>query len=150
MSLQSQAAPFLYTDSGTIIDTASNTVVGTLPISGMGVAVSPDSKTIYMTVDGGVVGAGKVYAISALTNKVIAKTSAGDSPTGVAVSPNGMYVYATNDYVHGLCTRGCNAGVFEISAATHKVLNVNGVGYSMRVAAAPNGDVYVVPSFLED
>ena len=150
LPLLAEAAPFAYVNSGAVIDTATNEIVGTLPVNGAGVAVSPDGKFVYMTNFAFGRGTGQVWAIDALTNNVTATTRAGDFPDAVAVSPDGKNVYATNDYEHGACTMGCTGGVFDISAATHKVSSFDGgVGYSYALAVAPNGCVYVVPYFSE-
>jgi 6-phosphogluconolactonase (cycloisomerase 2 family) len=63
-----------------------------------GVAVSPDSLSVYVADKGG--GTLHQYdadpATGALTPKALPTVSAGAAPTGVAVSPNGNSVYVTD------------------------------------------------------
>jgi YVTN family beta-propeller protein len=117
-------------------------------MGGVGIAVSPDGKFVYLTGFDATRGTGQVSAINISINKVIASTPAGDFPTALAVDPSGQDVYATNDYQHGVCTMGCTQDVWDISATTHKVISSTDLGmFSEAVAVAPNGSVYVVSSY---
>ena len=77
-----------------VIDTATNTVIATIPVGDTpcGVAVSPDGTRAYVTnlVDD------TVSVIDTATNTVTATIPVGDGPDGVAVSPDGTRVYVTN------------------------------------------------------
>jgi YVTN family beta-propeller protein len=95
-----------------VIDTATNTVTATIPVGGssLGVAVSPDGGTVYVTDE----GSNTVSVIAAATNTVTATipVGVGAHPIGVAVSPNGSTVYVANE--------GSNT-VSVIAAATNTV-----------------------------
>ncbi|MBA4372566.1 MAG: hypothetical protein C0402_06850 [Thermodesulfovibrio sp.] len=96
----SSAAPFAYiTNHGSntvsVIDTATNTVVGT-PItvgSGpFGVAVNPTGSHVYVTN----VNAHTVSVIETDTNTVVETIPVGYYPRGIAVNPSGSRVYVAN------------------------------------------------------
>ncbi|MEX0801743.1 MAG: hypothetical protein WD688_00210, partial [Candidatus Binatia bacterium] len=94
------SAPFAYiansrTDTVSVIDTATNTVIATVPVGlePWGVAVHPNGSRVYVT-NG---GSGEVSVIDTATNTVIA-TLPGIFPSrilprGVAVHPDGSRVY---------------------------------------------------------
>jgi YVTN family beta-propeller protein len=91
----SPSGAFLYiaVSSGIqIFDTASNTVTGTLPITGIhAIAFSPDGSTAYA------VSATEVESINTATGLVTGSINLGSSitPIGVAVSPDGTQVWVT-------------------------------------------------------
>jgi YVTN family beta-propeller protein len=58
-----------------VIDTATNTVTATIPVAGIGVAVTPDGSKVY------VMGTNFVSVIDTATNKVITSIGVGNSPT---------------------------------------------------------------------
>ena len=78
-----------------VIDTATNTVVATVPVGTfpVGVAVTPDGTLAYVTND---TAPGTVSVIDAVTNTVVATVAAGINPFAVAVTPDGKHVYVTN------------------------------------------------------
>ncbi len=88
-----EAAPFLYvanvnSSSVSVIDTATNTVVATIPVGlfPFGVAVTPDGKHVYVTNNNG--GSGNVSVIATATNTKVAAIPVGHGPTmGVAIGP---------------------------------------------------------------
>jgi YVTN family beta-propeller protein len=83
-------------DNVTVIDTRTNTVVGspiTVGDSPWGVAVAPDGGEVYVTN----INSGTVSVIDARTNAVAATFGAGTQPIGVAVSPDGTRLYVAND-----------------------------------------------------
>ena len=78
----------------TVVDTATNTVTGQIPIGQSGdtfpgIAVSPDGSTLYVSDE----TLGTVQAISTSTDAVSATITGFDEPTGVAVSPDGSTVW---------------------------------------------------------
>lgn len=84
----------------TVIDNAHHTVEtmipassGTTSIEGRGIAVSPDSKTAYLT-NGGL---DTVSVIDTATNTETGVIAVGSDPLGIAVSPDGSTVYVTNN-----------------------------------------------------
>jgi YVTN family beta-propeller protein len=82
-------------DTVSVIDTATNTVVGApIPVGDApgDVAVSPDGTRAYVTN----VNSDTVSVIDTTTNTVIATVPVGDRPQKVAVSPDGNRAYVTN------------------------------------------------------
>ena len=82
-----------------MIDTATNTVVATVPVGGTpyAVAVSPDGSLAYVTN----AASATVSVIATSTNTVIGDPiplGGSDTNLGVAVSPDGSKIYATNAY----------------------------------------------------
>ena len=77
-----------------VIDTATNTVIATIPVGSTpyGVAVTPDGSKVYVTN----FGSNTVSVIDGATNTVIATIPIANSPGGVAVTPDGSKVYVTN------------------------------------------------------
>ena len=62
-SSHAEAAPFAYVNSGAVIDTATNKVVGALAAPGIGIAVRSDGKYVYTTSFGFARGTGRVLPI---------------------------------------------------------------------------------------
>ncbi|MGH7785373.1 MAG: hypothetical protein ACRERC_00815 [Candidatus Binatia bacterium] len=93
------AAPFAYVpNSGdntvSVIDTATDLVVTTIPIPGPGpeaAAVSADGMRVYVTDFGGF--AGKIHVIDATTNTVITSVGVLSGLAHLAISPDGAHVY---------------------------------------------------------
>lgn len=157
------AAPFAYVTnngsypafSGTVsvIDTASNTVVGSpIPVGTLpyAVAVTPDGSHVYVgnqgfDPDSGSVSAdsSSVSVIDTSTNTVtttIPHTAGISIPGGIVVSPNGASVYVTN---FGTGT------VSVIAAATNTISATVPVGNGPGgIAITPDGTtVYVLNQF---
>jgi len=84
------AAPFAYVTNLTPynnvkgLDTATNTVVATVPVGvqPLWVATTPDGAHVYVTN-----ASGTVSVLDAVTNTVVATVPVGNSPVGVAGSP---------------------------------------------------------------
>jgi DNA-binding beta-propeller fold protein YncE len=68
-SSHAEAAPFAYVNSGAVIDTTNNKVVGALAAPGIGIAVRPDGKYVYTTSFGFARGTGRVLVTDTLTNR---------------------------------------------------------------------------------
>jgi YVTN family beta-propeller protein len=122
-----------------VIDTATETVVATVPLLGdpadvgpLGVVVSPDGGRVYVT-DG---QSDVVSVIDAASNTVAATAPVGNSPLGVAVSPDGAHVYVVNS---------SDDNVSVLDTATNTVTATVGVGPApFGVAVTPDGSrVYV-------
>jgi YVTN family beta-propeller protein len=84
-------------DGITVIDTATNTVVRTIPLPSFGVAVSPDGSRVYVA-NG---AQGGISMIDTATNTVTAtiprvEPFSDPNPLGIAISPDGSTVYAGN------------------------------------------------------
>lgn len=116
-----------------VIDTSTNIVVD--QISGINaffspLAVSPDSKVLYVGVSDG------VAAIDTSTNSLITVTSIGRFITGLTVTPNGTRVYASVADLTGTAP----GDLVVIDAATHAIVaTVDGVGDPRGDAISPNG-----------
>jgi YVTN family beta-propeller protein len=120
-----------------VIDTASNTVVGSqIPVNfgPQGVAVTPDGSKVYVTN----AGSGTVSVIATATNTVVGSQIPVDfGPQGVAVTPDGSKVYVANEG---------SGTVSVIDTATNTVggspIIVTGIPFG--VAVTPDGSkVYV-------
>ena len=93
------AAPFAYisnfaSDTVSVIDTATNTVVATVPVGTRpyGVAVNPAGTFVYVTNQ----DSNNVSVIDTATNTVVATVPVGREPHGVAVNPAGTVAYVAN------------------------------------------------------
>jgi YVTN family beta-propeller protein len=126
-------------DAGTVsvIDTATNTVVATIPVvaSPAYMAITPDGAFAYVantTSD-------TVSVIDTGTNTVVATVPVGRGPIGVAITPNGAFAYVTNAF-------GSLGSVSVIATATNTVVATIGVGATpYGVAITPDGAfAYVV------
>ena len=72
-----------------VIDTATNTVIATIPVGShpQGVAVTPDGSRVYVANQGAVEGVGTVSVISTATNTVTGiPIPVGSYPFGLAVT----------------------------------------------------------------
>jgi len=95
-----------------VVDTASNSVVASIPIAFQptGVAVSPDGRYVYVATQGG----SRVWVIDATLNDYASMPSlnlcAGDfSGIGIAVSPDGSRVYVATG--NALCAIDARTGI---------------------------------------
>ncbi len=138
------AAPFAYVanssgNSVSVIDTATNTVVATIPVgvAPRAVAVTPDGKNAYVTNQ----LSKTVSVIGTATNTVVATVPVGTNPDAVAVTPDGNYVYVANGGTYSV--PGTTVSV--IATATNTVVATIPVGFApVGVAVTPDGNhVYV-------
>jgi YVTN family beta-propeller protein len=96
-----QAQSFAYVanngfDTVSVIDTATNTVVTTIPVgvNPEGVAITPDGTRAYVTNN----TSNTVSVIDTTTNTVFATIIPfGPGPSGVAITPDGTRAYVTSD-----------------------------------------------------
>jgi YVTN family beta-propeller protein len=83
-----------------VIDTATNTIVGTPIPLGIGpswVAITPDGKHAYVANTGaGIVSTGTVAVIKSATNKVVATIPVGMEPEELLFTPDGKRAYVAN------------------------------------------------------
>ena len=79
----------LYSVAAQLIDAATSTVTGTIPVGSgpIGVAVDPAAGTVYVANNGESEGEGTVSVIDAATSTVTATIPVGSYPAGVAVDP---------------------------------------------------------------
>lgn len=82
------------TNSVSVIDLSSNTVIATVPVGEgpSGVAATPDGRFVYVTNNRG--PEFSVSVIDVASNSVIATVPVGSMPTGVATTPDGRFAYA--------------------------------------------------------
>jgi len=112
-----------------VIDTATNTVVATVPVAvnPIGVAVSPDGTRVYVTHE----FSKTVSVIDSAINAVVATVPVAVNPIGVAVSPDGSRIYVANEV---------SGTISVINATTNTVIATVGVGtFPIGVAVAPDG-----------
>ncbi|HQK30454.1 MAG TPA: YncE family protein [Phycicoccus sp.] len=119
-----------------VIDTATDTVVATVPSGGRyprGIAVAKDSRTAYVAL----MGSSKVIALDLTTMAVRDFATPGSRTRHLTMSPDGTKVYATNS--------GDN-NVVELDAATGAILRKVTVGAEPRsmTVSADGGALYVV------
>ena len=117
-----------------IIDTATNTVIGTIPVGAnpLGVAITPDGKKVYVANR----YSNNISVIDTGTNKVIASVKAGLGPSGVTVNQAGTKLYVTN------CEDG-TISVIDTNSDTIAATLPAGK-WPMGVAVSPDGTkVYV-------
>jgi YVTN family beta-propeller protein len=108
------ATPFAYMQVGTVIDTATNTVVATVAAGATGgIAMNPAGTRVYM------VGSGSLDVIDTASNNIIAQI-AGPAWGGVVVHPSGNRVYALDSAVLG--------HLYVVDAATNSVVTTIPVG----------------------
>jgi YVTN family beta-propeller protein len=127
-------------DSVSVIDTATNTVIATIAVgdSPIGVAVNPTGTRAYVTN----YLSDSVSVIDTATNTVIATIAVGDFPIGVAVNPAGTRAYVTNE--------GSDS-VSVIDTATNTVIATIAVGsVPIGVAVNPTGTRIYVTNFGSD
>jgi YVTN family beta-propeller protein len=120
-----------------IINTATNTVTTSIALDGRPrvgpelIAITPDGKRLYVTLE-----RGSVLAIDTATNAVVA-TIPVPTPAAVAITPDG-----SRAYVQTVLT----AGVFVIDIPSNRVIAHIAVpsNFSAGISAAPDGGrVYV-------
>ncbi len=130
-----------------VINTATNTVIATIPIDNGspgpgpfpgpgGVAVSPDGSKVYIAN----IEFNTVSVIDTASNTVTATIPVGVNPESVAVTPDSSKVYVTNG------TSGSTPGtVSVIDTATNTVISTIPAGVNpFGVAVTPDGSkVYV-------
>src|SRR5262249_1410984 len=98
-STPAEAKPFAYvtnstSDTVSVIDTATNTVVATVPVGRLlrGVARAPDGTRAYVANE----FSDTVSVIDTATNPVVATVPVGRFPLWVAITPDGTRAYVTN------------------------------------------------------
>ena len=89
-------------------------------------------------------GDNEVSVINTAKNTVTATVTGLSTPNGIALTPNGAYVYVTNAVV----ANGGNGAVSVINTATNTVDETLTVGMNAYgVAIAPNGEYAYVTNF---
>lgn len=120
----------------TLLDTATNSITGTIPQGGSVVliAITPDNRFAYVTEAND-----SVAVIDTATNTVFTTISLapGSAPIGIAITPNGQFAYVADQN---------NGTVSIISIATNQVVGaIPGFVDPWGIAITPNGQfAYVV------
>lgn len=124
------------------------TTATTAPQSISGMAVSPDASSLY-TVDSDSPGAIVRYGIDPVTGALTVKGTAGtagDEPTGIAISPSGQFAYVTN-------WSDQNVGEYAIDASSGQLTTVGAVptgDHPRGIALAPGGRTAYVTNSSAD
>ena len=91
------------TNTVSVVDTASNTVLATIPVgpipfAPIGIAITPDGTRVYVTNAGDPFDRanGTVAVIDTATDTVVATISVGILPEAVAITPDGTRAYVAN------------------------------------------------------
>ena len=143
------AAPFAYIggiDHLTVLDTATNTIAGTIPISGaclLGIAVNGNGTRVYA----GCPFLFKVEVVDTGSNAVVASVPLGNGADGVAVNDAGTRVYATiaSSNVVSVIDTATNSVITNVAVgANPDGLAVNPSGSRVYVANLDSNNVSVI------
>lgn len=134
-----------------VIDTAVNTIATTIPttITRPGrMAVSLDGRHLYVTSSHGLEVNGSVSVIDTATNAITTTIVVGILPDGVAVSPDGHYVYVANGGPINQLPIPNQGSVSVIDTVTKTVTSTIPIRASpSHITVSPNGrHVYVAYS----
>ena len=120
-----------------VIDSATNTVVATVPVDAGAIAVTPDGAFAYLTTSNNTVS-----VLDTATNTIVATVPVGPGPSTIAITPNGDFAYVTNV---GIAT----GTVSVIDTATNTVIDTVTVGRAPEgLAITPDGAFVYVPNAL--
>ena len=128
-----------------MINTATNTVIATIPVGvePNGVSVSPDGGRVYVAN----AISQNVSVINTASNTVIATIPVGIEPTGVAVSPDGGRVYVVNSvsYNVSVINTATNTVIATIPVGTEPVsVSITPDGGRAYVTNAASGNISVI------
>lgn len=135
----------------TIIDTATNTVTGT--IGGFdgpsGMVITPDGKTAYVNNYGSPAGVGSgnattVRVVDLTTDTISGTITVGLAPASLAIAPDGVFVYVIN-YVDGNPGTG-TISIIQTSDNT-VVGTITGFFGPFSIAITPDGSFAYVTNF---
>jgi YVTN family beta-propeller protein len=140
-----QSLPSLTKGSVTPIDTATNTVIKTIPITGnpLDVALGPDGKTAYVASQSASASGslqGSVIPVSTSTYRAGAHIKvAAEVPAAMLITPNGKTLYV-GDWDSGTVTPICTA-----ANTAGKPIKTGANPFAVTMAITPNGKtLYVV------
>jgi YVTN family beta-propeller protein len=134
--------PFAYipnfaSNTISVINTTTNNITTTVPVGvgPVGVTVTPDGKTVYVTNQWN----GTVSVIDTATNNVTKTVKVGTYPFGISVTPDGKTVYVANYWSNT---------VSVIDTATNNVTKTVNVGFNPRgIAVTPDGKTVYVANY---
>jgi YVTN family beta-propeller protein/autotransporter-associated beta strand protein len=121
-----------YTGGVSVVDTATNSVIANISTaSSIGIAINSTGTTVYAATNAG------VSVINTATNTVTQTIPVGSNPWGIAVSPNGNFVYVSNSN---------DNTVSVISTASNTVVQTVNVGsLPENITLSPDGTrLYVI------
>jgi len=138
---QDQTHAYVTNVSGTVsvIDTATNTVVATVPVGifPSGVAITPNGRRVYVTNI-----FNSISVIDTATNTVVVTISSGQFPTGIAITPDGTRAYVVDQFADN---QGNNT-VSVIDTMTNSIVATIPVGRGpSEIAITPDGTRAYVP-----
>jgi YVTN family beta-propeller protein len=127
---------FFIDENVSVIDTATNTVVATVPVVGVPeeVAITPDGTRAYVTLLNGINGSVSVIATATNTVVAIVPMERENQPFGVAITPDGTHAYVANRV-----GTGGLGNLSVIDTATNTIV------VSLRVGFDPIGGVAITP-----
>jgi len=135
------AKPFAYvtnhvSNSVSVIDTASNTVVSTIGVGQrpLGVAITPDGSRAYVVNR----VSNSVSVIDTTSNTVVASVGVGHEPHSVAITPDGSRAYVGNF---------SSNSVSVIDTASNTVVSTIGCSSPAGIAITPDGSRAYVANY---
>lgn len=135
--------PITSGNSVAVVDTASDSLVGVIPLDGQpfSIATSPDGARVYV----GTLS-NTVNVIDAATRTAIASVATGVQPLGVAVSPDSrtVYVTVTGDGIQPGRLMAIEASTLQVQ----KTIDISGT--PVAVAASADGRCVYVGNLAED
>ncbi len=126
-------------NSVSVIDTSTNTVVATVAVGSnpVGVAITPDGTRAYVANQ----LSNSVSVIDTSSNTVVATVAVGSNPVGVAITPDGTRAYVANAFSNS---------VSVIDTPTNNVVATVAVGRVPNfVAITPDGTRAYVTDFYD-
>ena len=131
---QATAKPYAYvpnegSNDVTVFDTATDTVVATIPVglNPIRLAVTPDGRKVYVAC----IAADRVFVIDTASNTVTTQIAVQDGPAEVLASPDGTRIYVPNSGEGG----GVGQSVSVIDVATDTVITNIPAGVNCRAIA---------------
>jgi YVTN family beta-propeller protein len=131
-------------DALAVLDTASNTVIRTIPIPAgpHGLVVTPDGKWVYASSDGD----STVSVINTGTDEVAARVDVGPTPHGLAITPDGSKVLVAGfgtDQVEAIDTAS-NQVVWQVPVPQPHNLAITADGQTAFAASQKQGEQALV------
>jgi YVTN family beta-propeller protein len=159
------SGPFAYvtnqiSNSVTVIDTPTNTVVTTIALTGCdgscstpaGLAVTPDGSRVYVANEGN----GTVSVISTSTNTVSATITLPtcselclSAPIGVAITPDGLHAYVTDPGHFAIDVIDTNPGDGGTFNTVTTSITATTIISPFSIAITPNGAFAYATEFMQ-